>query len=139
MWRRILTDMTEPNTEDLKARLTPEQYNVTQKAGTERAFSGKYWDEKRSGTYKCVVCGEPLFSSDTKFDSGSGWPSFTTPLQGADVDEHTDRSFGMSRTESTCGNCGAHLGHVFNDGPRDKGGLRYCINSASLELDSEDG
>jgi peptide-methionine (R)-S-oxide reductase len=130
--------MTEHNTDDLKTRLTSEQYHVTQEAGTERAFSGKYWDEKRSGTYKCVVCGEPLFSSDTKFDSGSGWPSFTTPLQGADVDEHTDRSFGMSRTESTCGNCGAHLGHVFNDGPRDEGGLRYCINSASLELDSGD-
>jgi methionine-R-sulfoxide reductase len=130
--------MTEPNSDDLKARLTPEQYNVTQKAGTERAFSGKYWDEKRSGTYKCVVCEEPLFASDTKFDSGSGWPSFTTPLQGAPIEEHTDRSFGMSRTESTCGNCGAHLGHVFDDGPRDQGGLRYCINSASLELDPEE-
>ena len=130
--------MKEPNSEDLKARLTPEQYNVTQKAGTERAFSGKYWDEKRTGTYMCVVCGEPLFSSDTKFDSGSGWPSFTTPLQGAQVEEHTDGSFGMSRTESTCGNCGAHLGHVFGDGPRDKGGLRYCINSASLELDMDE-
>jgi methionine-R-sulfoxide reductase len=128
--------MTDSNTDDLKARLTPEQFAVTQKAGTERAFSGKYWDEKRSGTYKCVVCGEPLFSSEAKFDSGSGWPSFTAPLQDAPVTEHSDRSFGMARTESTCGNCGAHLGHVFNDGPRDKGGLRYCINSASLELDS---
>jgi peptide-methionine (R)-S-oxide reductase len=130
--------MTEPNTDDLKTSLTTEQYNVTQKAGTERAFSGKYWDEKRSGTYKCVVCGEPLFSSDTKFDSGSGWPSFTTPLQGAPIEEHTDRSFGMKRTESTCGKCGAHLGHVFDDGPRDQGGLRYCINSASLELDMDE-
>ena len=129
--------MTERNTEDLTSRLTPEQYQITQNAGTERAFSGKYWDEKRAGTYMCVVCGEPLFSSETKFDSGSGWPSFTTPLQGADVEDHTDRSFGMSRTESTCGNCGAHLGHVFDDGPRDEGGLRYCINSASLELDPE--
>ena len=129
--------MTEPNTDDLKARLTAEQYQVTQKAGTERAFSGKYWDEKRSGTYTCVVCGEALFSSDTKYDSGSGWPSFTTPLQGADLDEHTDRSFGMQRTESTCGSCGAHLGHIFDDGPG-SGGLRYCINSASLELDTDE-
>lgn len=129
--------MTEPTTEDLKARLTPEQYHVTQEAGTERAFSGKYWDEKRSGTYKCVVCGEPLFSSDTKYDSGSGWPSFTTPLQGAPMSEHTDRSFGSVRTESRCGNCGAHLGHVFPDGPGPEG-LRYCINSASLALDPDD-
>ena len=130
--------MTDPNTDDLKARLTPDQYHVTQESGTERAFSGKYWDEKRSGTYKCVVCGEPLFSSETKFDSGSGWPSFTTPLQGAPIGDNSDRSFGMVRTESTCGNCGAHLGHVFDDGPSDEGGLRYCINSASLELDMDE-
>ena len=132
----ILHHMSEPNTNDLTSKLTPEQYHVTQEAGTERAFSGEYWDEKRSGTYKCVVCGEPLFSSETKYDSGSGWPSFTTPLQGADVEEHTDRSFGMKRTEGTCGNCGAHLGHIFDDGPG-PGGLRYCINSASLELDMD--
>ena len=130
--------MAEPNTDDLKSKLTPEQYRVTQEAGTERAFSGKYWDEKRSGTYTCAVCSEPLFSSETKFDSGSGWPSFTTPIQGAPIAEHSDRAFGMVRTESTCGNCGAHLGHVFDDGPRDKGGLRYCINSASLELDMDE-
>lgn len=130
--------MSEADTGNLKDRLTPEQFNVTQNAATEPAFSGEYWDEKRSGTYKCVVCGEPLFSSDAKFDSGSGWPSFTTPIQGAPVEEHRDRTFGMVRTESSCSNCGAHLGHVFDDGPRDKGGLRYCINSASLELDAED-
>lgn len=130
--------MAKPNADKLKDKLTSEQFHVTQEAGTERAFSGKYWDEKRSGTYNCVVCGEALFSSETKFDSGSGWPSFTTPIQGAPIAEHSDRSFGMARTESTCGNCGAHLGHVFDDGPTDKGGLRYCINSASLELDSDD-
>ena len=134
----ILDYMSEPNTDDRTSKLTPEQYRVTQEAGTERAFSGEYCDEKRSGTYKCVVCGEALFSSETKFDSGSGWPSFTTALQGAQIEEHTDRSFGMKRTEGTCGNCGAHLGHIFDDGPG-PGGLRYCINSASLELDADEG
>ena len=129
--------MTNPNEDDLKAKLTSEQYHVTQESGTEQAFTGKYVNEKRTGTYMCVVCGEPLFSSDTKYDSGSGWPSFTAPLQGADVQEHTDKSFGMVRTEGTCGNCGAHLGHIFTDGP-DANGLRYCINSASLELEADD-
>ncbi len=129
--------MRDFNTDDRTSKLTPEQYRVTQEAGTERAFSGKYWDEKRSGTYTCVVCREPLFSSAAKYDSGSGWPSFTTPLQGSEIAEHQDRSFGMVRTEVVCGNCGAHLGHVFDDGPRDAGGLRYCINSASLELDPD--
>jgi peptide-methionine (R)-S-oxide reductase len=121
---------------DLKDRLTPEQYHVTQEKGTERAFTGKYWDTKTPGTYKCVVCGEELFSSDTKYDSGSGWPSFYQPADKAKVDEHTDRSYGMTRTEVTCGKCGAHLGHVFPDGPRPTG-MRYCINSASLELDEK--
>ena len=129
--------MTTPNKDDLKAKLTSEQYHVTQESGTEQAFTGKYVNEKRTGTYMCVVCGEPLFSSDTKYDSGSGWPSFTAPLQGADVQEHTDKSFGMVRTEGTCGNCGAHLGHIFTDGP-DANGLRYCINSASLELEADE-
>ena len=129
--------MTNPNTEDLKSKLTQEQYHVTQESGTEQAFTGKYVNEKRTGTYMCVVCGEPLFSSDTKYDSGSGWPSFTAPLLGADVQEHTDKSFGMARTEGTCGNCGAHLGHIFDDGPG-ANGLRYCINSASLELEPDD-
>jgi peptide-methionine (R)-S-oxide reductase len=121
---------------DLKSKLTPEQYHVTQEKGTERAFTGKYWDTKTPGTYKCVVCGEELFSSDTKYDSGSGWPSFYKPAETSKVDEHTDRTYGMTRTEVTCGKCGAHLGHVFPDGPRPTG-LRYCINSASLDLDEK--
>ena len=130
--------MTEPtDTQDPSSRLTSEQYHVTQESGTEAAFSGKYWDEKRAGTYACVVCGEPLFSSETKFDSGSGWPSFTAPLDGANITEHSDASFGMVRTESQCGNCGAHLGHVFPDGPGPTG-LRYCMNSASLNLEMDD-
>lgn len=127
---------TDPAGADLKTRLTPEQYHVTQEKGTERAFTGKYWDTKTPGTYKCVVCGEELFGSDSKFDSGCGWPSFSQPADNSKVDEHTDRSYGMTRTEVTCGKCGAHLGHVFPDGPRPTG-LRYCINSASLDLDEQ--
>lgn len=125
------------DTSDLSSKLTTEQYHVTQEAGTEPAFSGKYWNEKRSGTYNCVVCDEPLFSSETKYDSGSGWPSFTAPLDGANVAEQSDSSLGMVRTESQCGNCGAHLGHVFPDGPGPNG-LRYCMNSASLNLEMDD-
>jgi len=124
------------DTSDLRKRLTPEQFHVTQEAGTERPFTGEYVDEKRSGTYMCVVCGEPLFSSDTKYDSRSGWPSFTAPVDGADMDEESDTTLGMKRTESKCGNCGAHLGHIFPDGPGPEG-LRYCINSASLTLNAE--
>ena len=114
-----------------KSKLTPEQYHVTQEKGTERAFTGKYWNTKTPGTYRCVVCGEELFSSDTKFDSGSGWPSFYQPSDPSKVETETDRTYGMVRTEVTCGNCGAHLGHVFNDGPRPTG-LRYCINGVAL-------
>jgi peptide-methionine (R)-S-oxide reductase len=127
---------TNPAGADLKNKLTPEQYHVTQEKGTERAFTGKYWDTKTPGTYKCVVCGEELFESDSKFDSGCGWPSFFQPADAAKIDEHSDRSYGMTRTEVTCGKCGAHLGHVFPDGPRPTG-LRYCINSASLDLDEK--
>ena len=121
-------------TPEAVARLTPEQRRVTQTDGTERAFTGEFWNHKEPGLYVDVVSGEPLFSSDDKFDSGCGWPSFTRPLVAEHVAERTDTAFGMMRTEVRSRHGDSHLGHVFTDGPRDQGGLRYCINSASLRF-----
>ena len=120
--------------QELRDRLTDAQYQVTQQAGTERAFTGEYWDCKDDGTYHCIVCDEALFSSDTKFESGSGWPSFYAAMEDANVERIADNSHGMTRTEAVCGSCGAHLGHVFPDGPNPSG-ERFCMNSASLRLD----
>jgi len=120
--------------EELRRRLTPIQYEVTQNSGTERAFTGEYWDHKEEGIYVDIISGEPLFSSLDKYDSGCGWPSFTRPLQSAAVTEHTDTSYNMVRIEVRSKQADSHLGHVFDDGPKQLGGLRYCINSASLRF-----
>lgn len=122
---------------NLKKRLTKGQYRVTQKRGTEAPFTGQYWNCDEEGVYRCVCCGAELFKSDAKYDSGCGWPSFTHPVEGEAVTENTDTSQGMVRTEVVCGKCGAHLGHVFPDGPKETG-LRYCINSASLDLEKKE-
>ncbi len=122
----------------LRERLSPLQYEVTQHAGTERAFTGVYWDCHDEGVYRCIVCETPLFSSDTKYESGSGWPSFWQAIDDGAVETRTDTSHGMVRTEALCATCGAHLGHVFDDGPQPTG-VRYCMNSASLRLVRDDG
>lgn len=124
----------DPGPEEWRRRLTPEQYRVAREKGTERPFSGEYWDCADAGIYRCVCCGAPLFDAADKFDAGCGWPSFRQPLHGADIAEARDTSHGMIRTEVTCQQCGAHLGHVFPDGPP-PAGLRYCINSVSLRLE----
>jgi peptide-methionine (R)-S-oxide reductase len=126
-----------PKTEtEWRQELTPEQYQVLREGATERPFTGRYWDCHDDGVYRCAGCGAELFDASTKFESGSGWPSFTEPKLAEAVELRADDSFGMRRTEVVCKRCGGHLGHVFDDGPRDAGGLRFCINSCALDLDS---
>ena len=128
-----MTDVKQLTEDEWRQQLTPEQYRILRQKETEAAFTGQYWNNHAKGTFVCAGCGQPLFDSETKFDSGTGWPSFYQPVDPAAVASESDRSFGMIRTEVTCSRCGGHLGHVFDDGPRPTG-LRYCINSASLKL-----
>jgi len=133
-----MTDKLNLTEEEWRERLTPEQYAILRLAGTERAFTGKYADNKAVGDYMCAGCGAPLFKSEAKYDSGCGWPSYVAPAAEEVVEEHRDVSHGMIRTEVRCAKCDGHLGHVFPDGPQDQGGLRYCINSASLDFKPKD-
>lgn len=132
-----MSDKISKSDEEWQKQLTPEQYHVAREKGTERAFSGAYWNNHKDGVYRCVGCGAQLFSSETKFDSGTGWPSFTQPLDDSNVEMEEDRSLGMRRIEVHCKHCGTHLGHVFPDGPREAGGQRFCINSCSLNFEEK--
>ena len=129
-----MAEKIEKSDAEWAAQLTPDEFRIARQKGTERAFTGKYWDSKTQGVYKCVCCGEPLFDSNTKFDSGTGWPSFFAPLSADVVETDVDDSHFMRRTEIHCAKCGCHLGHLFDDGPNPTG-QRYCVNSASLRLD----
>jgi len=131
-----MTDKIKKTEEEWRTQLSPEEYTVCRQHGTERAFTGRYWDTKTPGTYHCAGCGEPLFESDTKYDSGSGWPSFYQPTNEACVEENRDTTHGMIRTEVHCAKCDSHLGHLFPDGPKPTG-MRYCINSLSLKLEEK--
>jgi len=133
-----MAEKIEKSPQEWKEVLTPDQFEVCINKGTEPPFSGKYYKNKEKGTYKCVCCGEPLFTSETKYDSGSGWPSFWQPLSDEKIEYISDNAYGMVRTEVNCKKCGAHLGHVFDDGPKPTN-LRYCINSISLDLEKKDG
>lgn len=133
----MTSSMQNKSNEYWKKKLSPDQYNIARLGGTEAPFTGKYVDNHEAGIYRCIACGQELFSSDTKFDSDSGWPSFTDPMNTKHVELKKDYSMGLSRTEVICANCGSHLGHVFDDGPAEKGGKRYCINSVCLKFDEK--
>src|SRR5262245_1267307 len=133
-----MAEKISKSNDEWRAQLSPEQYRVAREHGTERAFTGEYWNTHDAGVYRCVACGAPLFSSEDKFDSGTGWPSYTRPTEAGVVETTTDREYGMVRTEVHCARCESHLGHVFGVGPRPTG-MRSCINSASLKFESDDG